>query len=291
MKENSFKIFLLLICNLFYCQISTTKIPFELTEYNNIKVRAILNKKDSVSLTFDTGATDFYLTKEAIKKYLNPHGLKLTMKDIGDNNFSIGNQEWKHQQIYPIETTGQETEGMFGWNLFEGKVLEIDYDKKLIIVHEKRPKISKGYEKFVMEIGKEHFFINVDIENNETKYKSKYLFDTGFQKAAMLDNDVLTKMNFPTNQLEVMKTTILHNSNNEEIPLKTVKIQKLILGKYALENVPSELNTYNKPAGFETNFIGSDVLKRFNIILDFQQKMVYMKPNKHFNDKYFEKKS
>lgn len=269
----------------------TTTFPFELTSFNNIKVKTVLNKKDTLFLTFDTGAMDFYLTKEAIKKYLNPKGLKLTMKDISDNHFNIANIEWEHQQIYPIETTGQQTEGMFGWNMFEGKILEIDYDKSLMTVHNELPKISRQYSKFVMETGKEHFFINIDIQNGKTKYRSKYLFDTGFQKAAMLDNDVLAKMNFPTNQLEVLKTTILHNSNNDEIPFKTVNIQKLVFGKYVLENVPSELNTNKNPAGFETNHLGSDVLKRFNIILDFQQKIIYLKPNKHFKDPYFDQKA
>lgn len=266
------------------------KIPFELTPFNNIKVKVILNKKDTVFLTFDSGATDFYLTKEAIKKYLNPKGLKLTMDDIRDNTFTIGHLEWTHQQIYPIETTGQGTEGLFGWNIFEGKILEIDYDKKQMLVHNKVPKIDRHYEKFGMEIMKEHFLINLEIIQDKQKYKSKFLFDTGFQKALMLDNDLLTKMNFPTDQLEILKTTILHNSNNDEIPLKTVKVQKILFGKYALENTPAEVNTYNKPAGYETNFVGSDVLKRFHIILDFQKKAVYMKPNLNFTNKYFDEK-
>lgn len=289
MKKNLSLLFSLFILTFSFAQKSQIeKIPFDLTVFNNIKVKSVLNKKDTIFLTFDSGATDFYLTKEAIKKYLNPKGLELTMNDISDNTFNIGNLEWNHQQIYPIETTGQETEGMFGWNMFEGKVLEIDYEKNLMIVHTKLPKIGKRYEKFEMEVMKEHFCINLEIEDENQKYKSKFLFDSGFQKAVMLDNDLLTKMNFPTNKLDVLKTTILHNSNNDEIPLKTVKIQKLIFGKYTLENIPSELNNYNKPAGYETNFIGSDVLKRFNIILDFQKNIVYLKPNRNFNNKYFD---
>ena len=98
------------------------KIPFELTDYNNIKVKTVLNKKDTIFLTFDTGSVDFYLIRSSIKKFLNPEGKKLTMKDISDNHFKIGNLEWKNQQIYPIDTTGQGTDGMFGWNAFDGKI-------------------------------------------------------------------------------------------------------------------------------------------------------------------------
>lgn len=266
------------------------KIPFELTDYNNIKVKTVLNKKDTIFLTFDTGSIDFYLTKEAIKKYLNPKGLKLTMNDISDNSFSIEKLEWSNQQVYPIETTGQGTDGMFGWNMFQNKIIEIDYEKKLLQVYSKLPKISGKYQKFEMNVKDEHFSINLDLEEKGQKYNSQFLFDTGFQKALMLDNDLLKKAKFPVTELEVIKTTILYNSNNDEIPLKTVKIKNLKFRKILLKNVPAELNNYNKPAGYETNFLGSDVLKRFNIILDFQKKIVYLKPNKYFNENYFDDK-
>ena len=144
---------------------------------------------------FDTGSVDFYLTKDAIKKYLNPKGLKLTMKDISDNNFNISNLNWQHQQIYPIETTAQGNDGMFGWNAFDGKILEIDYDKNIMIAYSKLPKIGKEFEKFPMELMKEHFCIYVDLENNGKKHKTRFLFDSGYQRAIMLDNDILNENN------------------------------------------------------------------------------------------------
>lgn len=261
---------------------SKEKIPFEVTAFNNIKVNAILNGKHTIPLTFDTGSIDFYLTKAAIKKHLNPNNLKLTMKDISDNTFRIGNIQWHNQQIYPIETTGQETDGMFGWNMFAGNVLEINFDKNQITVRPKLPRISKKYEKFEMEVLEEHLLINLEIQQGDQRYKSKFLFDTGFQKSLMLDNDLLTKINFPTEEMKVLKTSVLYNSNNEAIPLKTVDVQKLIVGKYVLQHIPSELNTYNKPAGYEVNFLGNEIIKRFNMILDFQNHIIYLKPNKKF---------
>jgi hypothetical protein len=42
-------------------------IPFILTEQNNIKIKGKLNKKYEVDLMFDTGASGFYLIKDAIK--------------------------------------------------------------------------------------------------------------------------------------------------------------------------------------------------------------------------------
>ncbi|MBP7500504.1 MAG: hypothetical protein KA796_11670 [Chryseobacterium sp.] len=264
-------------------------IPFQLTEFNNIKVKSVLNKKDTIFLTFDTGSVDFYLIRSSIKKFLNPEGKKLTMKDISDNHFKIGNLEWKNQQIYPIDTTGQGTDGMFGWNAFDGKILEIDYDKNLMIAHSKLPKISKDYEKFDMELMKEHFCINVEIEESGKKYRNRYLFDSGYQRTIMLDNGLLKKENFPTQNLPILSTSKMYNSENQEIPVTTVLVQKLHFGKYILEQIPAQINSYNSPAGFQTHYLGNEVLKRFNAILDFQNNIVYLKPNKYFKEKYAEK--
>lgn len=239
---------------------------------------------------FDTGATDFYLTKEVIKRYLNPNGLKLTMKDISDNHLSIANLEWKHQQIYPIETTGQGNDGMFGWNAFDGKILEINYDKGILVAHSKLPKINKDYEKFPMELMKEHFCISAVMEVNGKKYKNRYLFDSGFQKAVMLDTNILSDNGLNVGDFKLLKESKVFNSQNEEIPLKTVNLNKLHFGKYVLENIPAEINSYNKPAGFKTNFLGGEILKRFNMFIDFQKNVVYLKPNKLFCVEFVEPK-
>lgn len=261
-------------------------IPFILTEQNNIKIRGKLNKKYDVDLMFDTGASGFYLIKDAIKRYLNPNGLQLTMKDISDNDFKIGNLEWQHEQVYPIETTGHGCEGMFGWDAFDGKVVEIDYDKNMIIVHSKRPEISRDYEKFEMELMKEHFCINAEMEVNNKKFKSRFLFDSGFQKTLMLDNALIKKSGYPKAELPVIAKTVMYNSNKDEIPVETVLNEKLIFGKYVLKNVPAQINSYSQPAGFSTHFLGGEVLKRFNTIIDFQENVVYLKPNHLFNEAY-----
>lgn len=261
-------------------------IPFILTEQNNIKIKGKLNKKYEVDLMFDTGASGFYLIKDAIKKYLNPNGLQLTMKDISDNDFAMGDLEWQHEKIYPIETTGHGCEGMFGWNAFDGKVVEIDYDKNIIIVHSQRPKISKDYEKFEMELMKEHFCIAAELEVNNKKFKSRFLFDSGFQKTLMLDNALIKKSGYPKAELPVITKTVMYNSNKDEIPVETVLNEKLIFGKYVLKNVPAQINSYSQPSGFTTHFLGGEVLKRFNTILDFQENVVYLKPNHLFNEAY-----
>ncbi|RYF77693.1 MAG: hypothetical protein EOO39_03330 [Cytophagaceae bacterium] len=265
-------------------------IPFVLTKDNNLEVQSVLNQKDSVKLLFDSGAFGFYLLKTAIRKYLNPSGKPITMSDISDNDFSIANLSWEQEQVHPLTTTGDCCEGMFGWDAFDGKVVEIDYDQNRMIVHTKRPKISKDYEKFAIEYMKEHFCIHIPVEADHKRYTGRFLFDLGYQRAIMLDQDMMQQKGLPVKKLPVIKESVIYNSRNEAIPLVTVAMEKLIFGKYILEQVPAQINSTTQPAGYATNFLGGEVLKRFNIILDFQNHVVYMKPNHLFKAPYAESK-
>lgn len=88
-------------------------VSFVLTDKNNIVLKTIFNKKDTLNLVFDTGASGFHLTKEVIKKEYNPNDSKekITMRDLAKNQFQIGNMIWNDQQIYPI---GEIPEGASG---------------------------------------------------------------------------------------------------------------------------------------------------------------------------------
>ncbi len=263
-------------------------IPFVLTKDNNLQVQAVLNRKDTVTLLFDSGASGFYLLKTAINKYLNPSGKQLTMKDISDNDFSIGNLSWEQEQIYPLTTTGDCCEGMFGWDAFDGKVLEIDYDHSRMIVHTKRPEISKEYETFPMEYMKEHFCIYLPVAVDRKRYTGRFLFDLGYQRTIMLDQEMMQQKGLAIKDLPVIKETVMYNSAKEAINLMTVDLEKIIFGRYVLEAIPAQVNSNTRPAGYAANFLGGEVLKRFNIILDFQQHKVFMKPNHLFKAPYAE---
>lgn len=268
--------------------VTKQKIPFILTPYNNIQIKTILNDRDSINLHFDTGASDFFLTKESIRKYFSHITGPITLQDISNSTFSIENLKWERQQIYPNDLTAQGNDGLFGWNLFDDKILEVNYDTNEITVHSKLPKISNAYEKYDLKFMRDQFLIELAFEIDGKVYKDHFLFDTGFQKAIMLDQDLLTQKNIQPERLKTIKSTVLRNSRNEEIPMKTVSIDQFIFGKYIVKNVPSEVNNYNKPTGYNTHFLGSDVIKRFNMIFDFQRNVVYLKPNKLFAEKYYD---
>jgi len=248
-------------------------IPFILTEFNNVKVKAILNNTDTLDLKFDSGTTGLLLTNDAIKNKTH-----LSNTTNTSNSLKIGNLTWDSLEVFPVELSGQGTDGRFGWDLFDGKLVEIDYDKSYFIVHSKLPPISKEYSKFGIEYTHTLFCIQGELQMKNKKYRSRFLFDNGYQRTIMLDTSLMNEQNYPKD-LEVIKKVIMKNGQGKEIPVITVNNEKLILGKEELSNIPVQLMTTSNPARFTAHILGNEVLKRFNTILDFQNNFVYLKLN------------
>ncbi len=255
-------------------------IPFVLTEFNNVKIKAVLNGVDTLNLMFDSGTTGLLITNDAIKQKTH-----LSDNTNSNNILRIGNLTWDGLQVFPVELSGQGTDGRFGWDLFDGKVVEIDYDKNVFILHTQLPAISKAYEKFDMEYVRTLFCIRAELQLKNKKYINRFLFDSGYQRTAMLDTLLMEEQHYPKD-LAVIKKVIMRNGQGGEIPVITINAEGLDLGKQRLSNVPVQLLATANPARFKTHILGNEVLKRFNTILDFQSNVVYLKANSLANVPY-----
>jgi hypothetical protein len=259
-------------------------IPFTLSAFNNIIVKTVVNGIDTLDLKFDSGTTGLLLTNNAIDNKLH-----WTRNSNHDNRLKIGDLEWDSLRIYPVELSGQGTDGRFGWDLFAGKVVETDFEKSLFIVHSSPPEIDGNYARFDMEYTHTLFCIQAELEVNGKKYENRFLFDNGYQRTIMLDTVLMAEQNFP-NDLEVIKKVIMRNGQGKEIPVITVNLEKLNLGNHSLSDIPVQLLTTGNPARFKTHILGNEVLKRFNTFLDFQNNYVYLKPNSLIHQAYSDEK-
>ncbi len=265
--------------------IKTDTIPFELTKGNNIKFKTILNKTDTLDLFFDTGGTEIVMLHSSIKEKTTL--LKDKNSSYKEENYvpleelntlSIGSMTWDSLTIYPVSIGPKEMDGHFGWNLFKNKIVELDYDKNLMIIHHSPPIISKDYTKVDLEYINTLFCIQGDLEVDGKTYTNRYLFDTGFQRAIVLDKDLRAEEKFPTD-LPVLKESKLKNSVGTVFVNKVVNTNKVCFANACAKNVPAQLIVTPNPARFKTHILGNELLKRFNTIFDFPNKVVYLKPN------------
>lgn len=264
-------------------------IPFTLSAYNAIQVKAIVNGMDTLNLHFDVGSFDFRFTKEALLKRtsLVPNRNEvLSGKVKADYNhlnpvtiLQMGSITWKNPEIVPTGLTSYDMDGRFGWNLFEGKSVEINYNKHCLVIHPKLPKQMKGYVKSDLEFMESFVCMKGAIQIGAHNYNGYFLMDTGSDQAMILDSSWVARQHFPKDSLKLIRTSSLKDPRGVTYETRTVQVPHIILNGFTLTNIPAYMLSSRNPVGFEVNYLGNDLLKRFNMILDFKNDAVYLKPN------------
>ena len=270
-------------------------IPFTLTSYNAISFKAVINDADTVNLHFDTGSWDLRLTKDAVTKktkLLSAQTEYLSGKAAADFNklnsvykLQMGKLVFTNPQFAVTDLTAHEMDGRFGWNLFEGRQVELDYDKSWLIVHSgKLMKAPKGYVKSKLEFRHSFMIVKGSMKKGAQQYNGDFLMDTGAEQAIILDSAWAASADFAKN-LTLLRSIVLRNPRGVKFETKVVLAPAFEMSGFELTSIPTLILGTRNPAGFSINNLGNDVLKRFNVMMDFKNDCIYWKPNKLFDTK------
>ncbi|WP_431213930.1 hypothetical protein ACQ86N_03305 [Puia sp. P3] len=194
----------------------------------------------------------------------------------------MGTRIWRDPEVGVTGLSSHNMDGRFGWDLFESRQVEIDYDHHLLIIRPRLPKHLKGYVKRRLIFQRGYVCMEAAFGNDG----SSFLLDTGSDQAAVVDSAWAAAHHFTTG-LRIIKTSSIQDPRGVRYETKTVEAPELSLGAdIRLTNVPVFVLSGRNPAGFSLNILGNDVLKRFNIILDFQHDNIYLKPNQLMDAPY-----
>jgi hypothetical protein len=286
---------------LFFCFIETAfsqqqkdilqddTIPFQLTEYNNIIVPAVLNNLDTIKLMLHTAADAVALTKDVTKnlRSINFSGKVNGVKSWGgaqnssrysdSNLLQIGKSVYSNITVWEDENSGQHSDGKFGLNLFANKVIELDFDKQLFIIHTKLPDKINQYQKLQLVFKDDEMFVEANCKIGDSSYKNMFLIHSGYAGDVLLD-DKFVADNKMSDKLKITGERDLKDAYNNIIKTKKAILPALQLGDVQLSNVP--VGFFEGSIGRQKmSIIGSDILKRFNIIIDAERQYVYLQSN------------
>lgn len=265
-------------------------IPFQLTEYNNLSVRAVLNKTDTVNLMFHTAANAVTLTEESVKKLKSIRFTESTdsIKSWGsqsnssrlspDNFIEIGGLSWNKVPIWENLNSGQHTDGKFGIDLFKGRVIAIDFDKLMINVSDSLPYNIDQYHEVKLTDEDDELFMEAECKTKDSIFKNRFLIHSGYSGAILFD-DEFAKNSKLNERLELTGEKKLTDSYGNVLITKQAVLPELNVQGLKLTDVP---------AGFfegaigrqQMSIIGGDILKRFNIVIDATRTSIYLQPNK-----------
>ncbi len=279
MFKNTF-LFSLIVSGFVHFQAQET-IPFRITKHNNIIVKTLVNKEDSLHLMFQIAMEDASISPERIRKADH-----IIFKDeISEkNSVKIGKRTYKNIKFFDNEFTGHEADGKIGTAIFKDKIFKIDYDQNRFVVCNQLPDL-KDYQPIPLFVENGQFYIVADNVIDGKQYEAYFLLQSGYSGGLLYSNDFADGKELDKN-LKITKEKVMKNSAGQSVTTKQGVLPFLKLGNIVLKDVTAgffsgELKTQHK------NYFAADLMKRFNWIFAADRKTVYIKPSKYFDTAYF----
>lgn len=275
--------FLLLFSAGFFGLKAQQTIPFRITKNNNIIIKTLVNKKDSLDLMFQIAMKEGAISPQRQRK---ADHIVFNNEEVSEHNtVDIGKMSWKDISFTDNQLTGLEADGKIGTVLFEGKSFKIDYDNNQFAVYDKLPDL-KGYQPISILWKQEVFHLTADnIVDGKKQQEEYFALQSGYSGGILYSNDFAEEKELDK-KLKVTGEKTLKNSQGQSVITKQGILPFFKLGDFVFKNMPvgffsGELKTQH------ISYFGADMMRRFIWIFDSERKMAYIKPSKYYSEPYY----
>ena len=222
-----------------------------------------------------------------------------------NNVFKIGEAINIEQDMFAIfdaslnftPQLGVPIHGIIGYDLFKDFIVEINYSKKRITLYNPDlyvPKSCKKCDTFDLEFSSRKPFINgfVNIFGVGESVPVKLLIDSGGSDALWLFEDTEENIRVPEKYFD----DFLGRGLSGSVYGKRSKINGFSLKNFTLQEVntafpDSSSISFAKKFKERNGSLGGEILKRFNVIFDYQNKKISLRKNNNFKDPFYYNKS
>lgn len=260
------------------------------------------NYPDSLQFVLDTGSGGISLdsaTAEELKlplvksdktirgiagvrnvMFANNHTLRFAGLTVDSLNFHINDYELL-SNVY-----GVKVDGIIGYAFLRRYLVRIDYDNMVISVYNPGAfKYPRGGHTLRPAIaGLPMLYCNL---SEQRRYLARFYFDTGAGLCLLFSQDFVDDSTVFNGRKRRYPTMAEGLGGKKLMELTTLKDFKL--GPYKFRHVPTyifddEFNVTSYP--FLGGLIGNDLLRRFNVTLNYPQSEIHLQPNNHFRDPF-----
>lgn len=280
-------------------------IPFQ--NYNNlIIIPVIINNQFSTKFILDSGARSTVLIERAIADLLQiplakqiivhgaglqeevvayiAHGVSIVPDGVVGDTTTIYVLERDYLDL--PKYLGIEVHGILGYGFFKDFIVEVNYLRNEIILHdpeEYHP--PRRYNAVDIDFINNKPYINVELELEDgKKEKGEMLIDLGASHAALIELKNNIGVTIPENHIE----TSLGRGLSGDILGYIARVKAISFSDYSFNNVVSSY-TYGyskiKQHG-RLGTLGGDLFCRFNVIFDYSKEKMYLKPNKQYSKSF-----
>ncbi len=193
-----------------------------------------------------------------------------------------------HINDYDLLTSvyGVRIDGIIGYSFLRRFIVRLDYDNNKVEIY------TPGTYKYPRggQLLKPNFTTlpqQLAIIQDSREILNRFIFDTGAGLCFLLSKDFTEDSSFFKTNRRFFTTQAEGLGGKKQMELTVVKSVKI--GQFKFKNVPVHVfdDTYNV-----TNYpvlggiLGNDLLRRFNVILNYPEQSIHIKPNSHFNEDF-----
>jgi len=191
--------------------------------------------------------------------------------------------------IHMDEIIGEPVHGILGADFFKGLIVEINYKKQYLRLfdpkHFKEEKLNTYTPLEVDFADSKPYIVGQVTMPGGQKSRVKMLMDTGASISMLIHNDTDASLILPPNVIRGN----LGKGISGNLSGYVGRIRQLTFSGFSFEQMVSYFQEYNADLFHDTTtvkrngIIGNFILDRFNVIIDYLNEKVYVKPEKKYN--------
>jgi hypothetical protein len=280
-------------------------LPFKLYENKYILLQLPMeNAQDSITFYFDTGATTTLFDTEFTKRYnlkanytqnVTGAGGTKSYEIILNQKIHITKEKYIENVNIVLEdltrlknSLGHRFDGIIGNDIIKNYITKIDFEKKQLSLYKSIDNVTTdNYIEipfaFKNNIPIPQFPITIELENG-TKFSGDIFFDSGAGLTLLMNSPFCKQNNVTAKVGKIISSTTNNLSNKTKT--QEVLIKRLEMGQYRFNNLPIGLSSDEAGVSAYKEYLGilgSEIINRFNIILNYTTKKLYLQPNNLYN--------
>lgn len=255
-----------------------------------------VNGSATLDLIFDTGANINVLYPSGLRK-----GVTLQFDGVTDNagtggvtrrqtssanTLRVGNLHWDSEPFLFIEKQADDADGIVGYTVFEDRVIELDYDRMVMTVYDTLPGHAERFSRTPMTFVGALTAVDTTILTGNGPKTAPCLLDTGGTGALLVNQRLAADLDLH-GSLPPIGRSVSRGVGSASIKNTIMLAPEVRLAGYAVTNVPIDVanpvpGNHPPPQGL----LCTELLRRFNSILDYSTGQAYFAPNSRFAEPF-----
>ena len=260
------------------------QIPFTIGDNDKLYLKGRINGGSELNFQFDLGAGGSVIKKGSVPKIrMTFDGTMRLRNSDGDhevptsssNDLEVGTFRWRGVAFAVADNMTHREDGLLGNSLLRDKVVEIDYGRQVIVIHDARPQVSEDWRREDIFLdGGTVPFVRGSLSTGGATRQGWFMLDTGAYTSILNAPGASSTHKF---RGEIRRLFWPFNGDPAG-PVIGIAGQRLAGTNYSV-------NPYDGRDWF-LGLLGNDVLKRFDLILDNQHGAAFFRTNAHLPAPY-----